>query len=382
MKPKVITMYLPQYHCIPENDKFWGKGFTDWVTVRKARPVFDGHLQPRVPLSDNYYDLSIKENVVWQAKLAKKYCIDGFGIYHYWFNNETNLLTRPSEIILENKDIDIEFFFAWDNNNWKRSWSNVDGNSWAPIAENQKSDKGPQILIPYILGSENDWERHFNYLLPYFKDDRYIKINGKPLFLVWGISDGIVKMADFWDILAKKNGFAGLAMIYKYDEKGIIFRRTMTPNADLMFKYEPSFTAWNKLNIWKRIVRKAHKILNIPEGLQCYDYDKVWNTILRDAEGSYSDSRIINGAFVNYDDTPRRGTTRGKIVKGGTPEKYKRYFTKLLKITESQGKPFVFVTAWNEWGEGAFLEPDEKYKYSYLEATRDAILALGYDETK
>ena len=110
MKTKLITWYLPQYHRIPENDEFWGEGFTDWVAVKKAQPLFKGHQQPRVPMSNNYYDLSIKDNIVWQAKLAKENGIYGFGIYHYWFNNEKNLLTKPVEIIYDNKDIDINFF--------------------------------------------------------------------------------------------------------------------------------------------------------------------------------------------------------------------------------------------------------------------------------
>lgn len=373
--PKVIAMYLPQYHCIPENDKFWGKGFTDWVTVKKATPIYEGHNQPRVPLNENYYDLSIKENVEWQAKLAKAHGINGFGIYHYWFNNDTNLLTKPAEIILENKDIDIEYFFAWDNNNWKRSWSNVDGNAWAPVAEN-KEQKGPQILIPYILGTEPDWENHFNHLLPYFKDERYIKLDGKPIFMVWGISDGIQKMAAYWDTLAKKHGFAGLAMIYKYDETGLFNRVPMTPDAELMFKYEPSFTAWNKLTIPQRIIRKIHKVRSTAEGLKTYNYDKVWKEILSDANGRFSDKRIINGAFVDYDDSPRRGASRGKILVGGTPEKYKKYLTELLQITKRQEKPFVFITAWNEWGEGAYLEPDTTRGYEYLNATKEAIESI------
>ena len=172
-KTKIIAMYLPQYHSIPENDEFWGKGFTDWVTVKKAKPLFKGHEQPKVPLDNNYYDLSLKENVKWQAKLAKEYGIYGFGVYHYWFNNEKNLLTKPAEIIRDNDDIPINYFLAWDNANWKRSWSNVEGNAWAPVAD--VDNKGPQILIEYILGEEKDWENHFNYLKLHFDSSKYIK---------------------------------------------------------------------------------------------------------------------------------------------------------------------------------------------------------------
>ena len=134
-RPKIIAMYLPQYHSIQENDKFWGKGFTDWVTVKNAKPLFAGHRQPRIPLNNNYYDLSIEQNVIWQSKLARAHGIYGFGVYHYWFNNETNILTRPVEIIRDCNDVDINYFLAWDNANWKRSWSNVEGYDWSPLQD-------------------------------------------------------------------------------------------------------------------------------------------------------------------------------------------------------------------------------------------------------
>ena len=159
MNTKLFAMYLPQYHEIKENSEFWGKGFTDWVGVKAATPLFENHLQPRSPLNKNYYDLSIVDNVKWQASIAKKYGIDGFGIYHYWFNNDKNLLTKPAEIILENKDININYFFAWDNGSWKRTWSKIQGNDWAPNQDEKINQSGPQVLVEYILGTENDWKK-------------------------------------------------------------------------------------------------------------------------------------------------------------------------------------------------------------------------------
>ena len=195
MRTKLIAWYLPQYHSIPENDEFWGEGFTDWVTVKKAQPLFRGHLQPRIPLNNNYYDLSIKESVAWQAELAKDNGIYGFGIYHYWFNNEKNLLTKPLDIIYNNAEIDIHYFIAWDNASWKRSWSAIDGNAWAPIADNkQKTSNENGILIPYILGNESDWKNHYDHLLPYFKDKRYIKIGNKPMFTILQYDENIERI--------------------------------------------------------------------------------------------------------------------------------------------------------------------------------------------
>ena len=171
MKTKVIAMYLPQYHEIEENSLFWGKGYTDWVGVKKAKPFLKNQIQPRIPLNNNYYDLSQVDTLRWQVNLAKKYGVYGFGIYHYWFNDEKNLLTKPAENLLANKDIEMPFFFAWDNTSWKRTWSKIPGNDWAPAQDNENKklfENGKEILVEYVLGEKPEWEKHFNYLLPFF----------------------------------------------------------------------------------------------------------------------------------------------------------------------------------------------------------------------
>ena len=358
MKTKLIAWYLPQYHCIPENDEFWGKGFTDWVTVKNAKPLYKGHQQPRVPLNNNYYDLSIKDNIVWQTKLAKDNGIYGFGIYHYWFNNEKNILTRPVDIINDNKDIDIHYFLAWDNANWKRSWSAIDGNSWAPIADNNRGNqKDNGILIPYILGNEPDWANHFNHIVHHFKDGRYIKVDNKPIFVILQYDDEIKKMCQYWNALAQENGFEGMYFIYKN-------KRWFEWDKDaIRFNYEPHFDAWQNPSIWERRLEKLKKILHIPTGTAFYNYNTIWNNILKSAEKSSKNEFL--GAFVNYDDSPRR-SRKGKIVKGASPQKFKKYLSKLIKISTKQDKDFIFITAWNEWGEGAYMEPDNINKYEYL----------------
>lgn len=359
MITKFIAWYLPQYHCIPENDEFWGEGFTDWVTVKKAQPLFRGHQQPRVPLCNNYYDLSIKDNVAWQAKLAKDYGIYGFGIYHYWFNSKKNLLTKPASIILENKEIDINFFFAWDNASWIRSWSSINGNAWAPIAE--KKDKGHKnngILIPYILGDEADWENHYNHLLPYFEDNRYIKVDNKPMFTILQYDKDIERMCHFWNVLAQRDGFNGIYFIFKN-------KRWFNWNKDtIRFNYEPHYDGWQNPTIWERRVEKLRKLLNLPKRTLYYNYDTIWKRIIESAAKASFNEYL--GAFVNYDDSPRR-SKRGIIVKGSSPQKFKKYLSQLIDISEKQEKEFLFITAWNEWGEGAFLEPDIINNYDYLE---------------
>ena len=363
MKPEILAMYLPQYHQIPENDMFWGKGFTDWITVRNAKPFYEDHQQPKVPLHDNYYDLSEKKNIVWQAQTAKEYGISGFGIYHYWFNNEKNLLTRPAEIIYESKDIDIQYFFAWDNISWRRTWSNVSGNDWAPTSDSKEPHQGSGVLLEYILGGKDDWKRHFDYLLPYFKDERYIKVDGKPIMIIFHYSADIQAMCDYWNELAKAAGFEGVS---------IIFRHSITyklPKGEQFFFYEPSASSWDRLfcKIYRRLLRQTG--INI--GPHSFDYDKVWQRLLKTMQ-QHTEKELWLSGFVNYDDTPRRGK-KGTIFKNASAEKFSEYLARLLQIAQQQQKPYVLLVAWNEWSEGAYLEPDTVNEYHYLEAVRTAI---------
>lgn len=363
MKTKIFAFYLPQYHQIPENNQFWGEGFTDWKTVQNAKPLYQGNYQPRIPMNSNYYDLSEKDAIEWQSKLARKYGIEGFGIYHYWFNDNKNLLTKPAEIIHENKDIDIDYFFAWDNISWKRSWSNVTGNDWSPVSDNDIKGKGQQetqsgILIPYILGGKASWRKHFMWLLPHFMDKRYVKVDGKPMFVIYHCSEDILEMCRYWNELAQEHGFKGMHIIYR---QGINTALTKGQN---IFYYEPSASSWDWLPF--KIYRKLLKTLNIKYGPKFFDYDKVWKRIIK-TMASHPEPSLVPSAFVGYDDTPRRGKY-GTVIKGQTPEKFSQYLKQLLEVTERQQKPYLFLTAWNEWSEGAYLEPDQKWGYAYLEA--------------
>lgn len=363
---KILAMYLPQYHRIPENDHFWGEGFTDWVTVRKGIPLFAGHAQPFEPLNDNYYDLSQKENIAWQIRLARQYGVYGFGIYHYWFSNEKVLLTKPAEIILENRELDIPFFFAWDNANWRRSWSRFRGNAWAPL-EDLRQTHGKEessLLIKYELGEKTDWERHFEFLLPYFHDERYIKIEGRPLFEIFNYSDRIYEMASYWDVLAKQNGFAGMHILYKKSQLCTL------PDEACNFCYEPQYSGWG--TAYKQLIFKGMSLLGVAKfGPYRYSYDCIWKRILKQAK-KRSRMQEWHGAFVAYDDTPRRGK-QGRVVIGATPEKFEHYLSRLIRICKEQGKEFILLTAWNEWGEGAMLEPSKAYEYRFIEALQKAL---------
>jgi len=165
---KVVALYLPQFHTIPENDTWWGEGFTEWVNIKKAIPLFENHHQPRMPLQDNYYNLADPDVMRWQASIAKEHGVYGFCFYHYWFDGKL-LLQKPIENFLENKDIDIHFCISWANEHWTDQWVSEKWN----------------VLIEQRYGERDEWKVHFDYLLPYFKDDRYIKVDEKPVFVIY-----------------------------------------------------------------------------------------------------------------------------------------------------------------------------------------------------
>lgn len=362
---KIITMYLPQYHETLENDSFWGKGFTDWKSVKAAVPLFSGHQQPKRPLNDNYYDLSDCEAIKIQAELAKQYGVGGFGIYHYWFKNGKTTLTVPTEILLEHSEIEIPFLLAWDNNSWKRTWNNVRGNDWAPLLDDEQNaaekDKSG-VLLEYDIGEESDWKEHFFYLIKFFNDSRYIKDNNKPIFLIYNYEKKCDEMELYWNELAIQAGFDGVELIYRND----VMRQISLSKS--IFRYEPMEVAWGGIierAYWK-IRGKSSKV-----AIKKYDYDKLWQKIINRAEKCHR-LNCYYGAFVNYDDSPRRGN-RGRLVENSSPYKFYYYMSKLIKISKIQKRKYIFLTAWNEWSEGAYLEPDDSNEYEYLCALKKAI---------
>ncbi|MBO4701117.1 MAG: glycoside hydrolase family 99-like domain-containing protein [Lachnospiraceae bacterium] len=370
MRTKVFAAYLPQYHETEDNNLFWGKGFTDWVGVKKATPQFKDHYQPRIPLGKNYYNLLDVETIRQQAELANNYGIDGFNIYHYWFKDGKQELEKPAEILLKQKDIQILFFFTWDNSAWRRTWGNVRGNDWAP-AFDQKVDAKNECatLVPFEYGDERQWEKHFEYLLPFFRDERYYRIDNKPVFMLINSNsevETLQKMGLHWDKLAKKYGFNG---IYLATKKKNFFS---TKLFDDEFYYEPETSAWGKRRAIEKRIQKKFGITPKRDGAvkYLYSYDKVWKRILKKSHRTLK--KNIIGSFVRYDDTPRRGKDAMVIV-DETPEKFEFYFSKLYKLCCKNNKPILLLTAWNEWGEGAYIEPDEKDEFAYLEALKKAV---------
>ena len=374
---KILAFYLPQFHSIPENDKWWGEGFTEWVNVKKSSPQFKGHVQPEVPLNDNYYCLLDEKSQIWQSELAKKYGIDGFCYYHYWFSGKL-LLEKPMENMLKNKAVDMPFCICWANEAWSRNW---DGhNKDVLIAQNYEED-------------EEAWKAHFEYLLKFFKDERYIKHEGKPMLLIYkpNLIENCAKMAEYWQRLAKENGFPGLYIGWQYatnyghspKEKGLDFNVEFEPFYTLFEQNKKREGAWGKLTyaiknpVWliNRIKVKLGKNNNILN-----DYDTAWRDMLKRhpaCEETYA------GAFPAWDNTPRRGRD-SMIFTGASPEKFKSYLLKRIDAAKKYYKgDFLFINAWNEWAEGAHLEPDSVNKYGYLEAVKRAReYAEETEETK
>lgn len=348
--PKVLAMYLPQFHRVKENDEWWGEGFTEWDTVKAGKPLYPGHEQPIQPME--YYDLTNKNVMIRQAKYMHQYGVDGMCFYHYYFETGKKILEKPAENLLSWKDIDMPFCFYWANESWIRSWSNIVGNSWTELFETEKQQGNDGILIKQDYGDALSWEEHFKYLLPFFKDDRYLKIDGRPIFIIYNPEDikCLKEMKNCWNELMKKEEMPSVFFIERSVNRNIL---------DMAMLHEPMKT-WSDL--WERRFQNQY-------GFQFYlDYDEVWERILN---RPYLNKDVYLGGFVGFDDTPRRGY-KGKIMYGGTPEKFEKYLIRLLLKAGGNDSEFVFINAWNEWGEGMHLEPDRKWGFGYLEAVRRA----------
>lgn len=352
----IIAMYLPQFHEIPENNTWWGNGHTEWVSCKKSKPLFKGHNQPRVPLNGNYYNLLDAQTQIEQARIAKKYGVYGFCYYHYWFSGK-QLLEKPMKNMLNNKEIDMPFCISWANH----SWSNSTGR------------KNRNILIEQTYGSQDDWVQHFNYLKKIFSDSRYIKIDGRPMLVIYDAVNIHCwdNMKKTWDALAKEEGWDGLYYVTTLKHE-IDVNFSKEKKFDAQFEYQPTFSLAKAKKMdyakWYNIKRVICKdILNIPCRIK---YDKVWDRVF--SQTPQNGIKTFLGAYNDWDTTARWGS-KGIVHIGASPEKFRRYIHRQLSRSREMSSDFLFVTAWNEWSEGAYLEPDEKHGYAYLEAIKQSI---------
>ncbi len=358
---KIIALYLPQFHTFPENDSWWGEGYTEWTAVKKASPVYKGHVQPVHP-RDGYYDLvkDQPETFKRQAELAEENGIYGFAFYQYYFKGKL-LMEKPLEILLSHPEIRMNYCLSWANETWTRTWYGLD----------------EEILMKQEYGDEKDWREHFDHCLPFFKDERYIKKDNKPLFLIYRTFDipCLKEMKEVWEKYAREEGFDG---IYWTGGKTAGTLETREELLDGWYYFEPGYTlkhdmgrfrtflynGFTFIRTWenKLLHRNGGKILE--RGIPIdWIYERI--TARKYAENEFP------GILAEWDNTPRRGY-KGLIYTGADPLKFKEALKKLTeKLKGREG--FIFLNAWNEWGEGAMVEPTVEKGDAYLRAIREVI---------
>ena len=343
---RVIAFYLPQFHRIAENDRWWGEGFTEWTNVRKARPVFLGHYQPHVPVELGYYDLTDAKARAAQAALAREYGIHGFCYYHYWFNGK-RLLERPLEQVLASGEPDFPYCVCWANENWTRRWDGLEH----------------EILLKQAYGLD-DSRALFESLLPLFRDRRYIRIDGRPLLLVYkaALIPDLANTTAMWREQARAAGWpdvylAACQTVGEADPVQLGF------DAGVEFPPHRHNVAWRL---------GAVEITNPNFSGIVTSYK---SQVVQSLELDEPAFKLFRTAIPGWDNTPRRPDT-GTIFVGSSPELFEYWIERLATWTRERfagDERVMFVNAWNEWGEGCHLEPDARFGRQYLEALRRGI---------
>jgi lipopolysaccharide biosynthesis protein len=354
---KLLAFYLPQFHPFPENDTWWGKGFTEWTNVTKAQPNFSGHYQPHYPIHNGYYDLRVPEVMAEQAELAKNYGIHGFNFYYYWFDGKV-LMHRPFEILLKHKEIDINFCITWANENWTRRW---DG------AEND-------VLIGQNH-CEEDSIKFIEHMFQYFNDSRYIRINNKPVLIVYraNIIPDMAATISLWRRKVEQAGFDG---IYVIGAQTFGFKDPKEYGFDAAMEFPPHTVKSNRINDTLEITNEKF------EG-NIYSYDEVVKNSCMQPRVDYKKYRT---AMLSWDNTARKQNA-SHIFANFTMLKYKQWLSNITHQVFNDDhfnddEKIVFVNAWNEWAEGTHLEPDRRKGYSYLQTTFDVLKEFDASNSK
>jgi len=383
MKARVIALYLPQFHPIPENDRWWGKGFTEWTNVGKARPLFRGHYQPRVPADLGYYDLRMPEVREAQAQMAREAGVEGFCYWHYWFGGGRQLLERPFNEVLASGRPDFPICLGWANHSWQTGTWTSDGSSRQQMIAEQQ-----------YLG-EADYRQHFDYVLPAFRDKRYIRVDGKPLFLVF---DPINLPWDFiptWRRWADEAGLPGIHFVGNMqntngrplkDRQGNNYTRGYFAPDEAGRYYDyvtrlkgfdavASLGTWRaevctKNRLWFILQRRLAYSLNL-KLRNVYDYRRVMRHyyVPEDARED-----VYPSLLPQWDRSPRAGFNG--IYHNSRPEYFKQTVEEALKLIEHKQPEhrILFLKSWNEWAEGNYVEPDLRFGHGYLDALRDCIV--------
>lgn len=357
-KIKPIAIHLPQFHPIPENDEWWGNGFTEWTNVSKAKPLFKDHYQPHLPADLGFYDLRLEEARLAQETLAKQNGIYGFCYYHYWFNGK-RVLEEPLNRKLKNPKENLPFMMCWANENWTRVWNGG----------------ASDVLLKQEYSPEDDFN-HIQTLITYFKDSRYIKVNGKPVFIVYrpNLFPNIKSTIALWRAEVKKAGFEDLYIGYakNTDYKPLIDEEGF----DFSFDFQPNFSNRPpsiKNHFFKRYLHAFFQKIKMPlkdKYRLVYDYEDFAKLQMA---ANFKDNEYP-AITPGWDNTARRKENYF-VLHDSTPEKYRIWLDHIVKNYpwHKMPEPFLFINAWNEWAEGNHLEPCQKWGRAYLETTKEII---------
>ncbi|MCQ2128624.1 MAG: glycoside hydrolase family 99-like domain-containing protein [Bacteroidaceae bacterium] len=379
MKPRVIALYLPQYHPIPENDEWWGKGFTEWTNVAKAKPLFRGHYQPRIPADLGFYDLRLPEVREQQAELAREAGIEGFCYYHYWFGNGRQLLQRPFDEVLASGKPTLPFCLCWANHDWTNK-------TWKKGASMKRDS-----MIMKMEYSMDDHKAHFNHLLPAFRDERYIKVDGKPLFGIWAPNDfpEVDRFIELWQSMARENGLPGIHFVgytqnctgqsregkritlYDTDQAANLYNAVLNKGFDAVMSGGLSRAQTLCHGKWHMIRYYLAGRTFLPASNRT-DYEKAMRYYYAPEDAW---ERVYPTLLPQWDRTPRAGIKTDPLT-NSTPEKFQKTVEEAIRlIADKQPEhQILFLKAWNEWGEGNYVEPDLKFGHGYIEAIRNAIM--------
>lgn len=363
---RYLAIHLPQYHPIPENNEWWGEGFTEWTNVARAKPLFRGHYQPHVPADLGFYDLRLTEARQAQAELARQFGIDGFCYYHYWFHGR-RLLERPVNEILDSEHPDFPFCLFWANETWEGRWHGV--------------TTAKKTLMRQEYSEQDDLD-HIRWLAAAMADPRYIQVEGRPLFIIYRPLDlpDCARTLNAWreemarmgmpnPFFMASNSHAYTSDLLKYGFDGVL---QFLPQLSVL----DCFEARNFRHRAKRLVANLARGI-IASDLHVYDYEDSVRKMLLKTEWP-----VFRSLFPAWDNSARSGR-RGVVMDNSSPEKFASLLLEISRMTQEQlppGRQLVFLNAWNEWAEGNHLEPDQKYGRAYLEAvlaTKSRVNGMG-----
>ncbi len=358
---QTIALHLPQFHPVAQNNAWWGAGFTEWTNVAKAQPVVPGHYQPHLPADLGFYDLRLAETRAAQAALAQRYGVSGFCYYHYWFTGE-RILERPVNEIVALGEPDFPFCLCWANENWTRTWDGRSG----------------QVLLAQNYSDADD-QRHIEALIPYFSDRRYIRVDGRPLFLVYRteLMPDPRRTADIWRKAAQR---AGLGDLFLVRVEGFV--QDLDPASigfDAALEFAPDWQRVGQIHFsrWQHVLSYLGLF---PKGYfehRFADYRKMVAQILAKPEPAYARYRCVTPGF----DNSARRRQEATIFLHSTPDAYEAWLAEMARRELANSRPanqkLVFINAWNEWAEGNHLEPDQKWGHAYLEATQRALVSAS-----